>query len=207
MIIDMEDYDWWKNKLKIQLNNKGYARKKIRGKDRLMHRVYMEYKTGKPIPDNLVVHHKNGNRLDNRFRNLEITTQMVNSQTINTLKKPKYKPYLEVKNDNGKKTTQWRVKFRVMGKWHTANSIDYKVCIQKRNKIFEELGLPVPDDEENREPDFFQKNHKNLAEIICNAIDKMEKEKENENSGSNTENELTDEESKLSEDDQVSPIQ
>lgn len=145
MIIDLEDYDWWKNNLKIQINNKGYARKKINGKHKLMHRVYMEYKTGQPIPNGLIVHHKNGNRLDNRFRNLEITTYLVNNQNINTLRNARYKPYLRKEKRNNNTYNIWRVDFRIMGRRITCSNKLYDKCIEKRNYIFMFNGLPIPE--------------------------------------------------------------
>ena len=43
------------------------------------HRFVYECVTGKPIPEGLVVNHKNGNKSDNRFDNLEVVTLSENT--------------------------------------------------------------------------------------------------------------------------------
>jgi hypothetical protein len=50
----------------------GYVRVKVEDKWKLEHRHVMEQKIGRPLTRRETVHHKNGNRSDNRTRNLEL---------------------------------------------------------------------------------------------------------------------------------------
>lgn len=72
LIVDDEDRKWWLSKLKIQVDDYGYAMKWINYRIHRLHRDYYEYKTGQFIDENHVIHHKNNNYLDNRFCNLEL---------------------------------------------------------------------------------------------------------------------------------------
>ncbi len=44
------------------------------GKQRLVHRQVVEKRIGRPLKDSEVVHHRNGDRLDNRIDNLQVMT-------------------------------------------------------------------------------------------------------------------------------------
>lgn len=56
---------------------------KIAGRKKLAHRVIMERHIGRPLLSSELVHHKNGDKRDNRIDNLEILTAKEHSQHHN----------------------------------------------------------------------------------------------------------------------------
>lgn len=56
-----------------------YAQMKVDGKKRLAHRVIMERHLGRPLTRAEVVHHRNGDRFDNRIENLEVLSHKEHS--------------------------------------------------------------------------------------------------------------------------------
>jgi len=54
---------------------KGYRMAKVNGQWRMVHRLVMEYYLGRPLDTDEVVHHIDGNTLNNAFDNLIITSR------------------------------------------------------------------------------------------------------------------------------------
>jgi hypothetical protein len=54
------------------LDNQGYRRHRINGKNVFEHRLVMEQVLARKLLRSETVHHKNGDRLDNRPENLEV---------------------------------------------------------------------------------------------------------------------------------------
>jgi len=83
-IIDEEDYErvktykWTKNTNGYAISYTGTGHQKSKGNPVFIHRILMNLPSSKE--DKRVVDHKNGNKLDNRKENLEIVSQMINSQ-------------------------------------------------------------------------------------------------------------------------------
>lgn len=60
-----------------------YKKKKINGRWFSVHRLVMEAHLGRPLAPSEIVHHKNGNRFDNRIENLEVMAHQSHSEHHN----------------------------------------------------------------------------------------------------------------------------
>ena len=60
-----------------------YRSIKVNGKTKLLHRYLMECWLGRELTADEVVHHKNGDRLDNRIENLEVMTHQAHANHHN----------------------------------------------------------------------------------------------------------------------------
>jgi len=79
ILFDVDDFDLV-NKTTANINVYGYAQGYLNGKMQIIHRVIMN------APKGLQVDHINGNRLDNRKKNLRLATSQMNNHN-NTIAK------------------------------------------------------------------------------------------------------------------------
>jgi len=68
-----------------------YISKMINGKVRTVHRYLIEQKIGRPLRNDEIIHHINGDSRDNRLENLEITNYKKHSNHHNRLKRETFK--------------------------------------------------------------------------------------------------------------------
>lgn len=83
-LVDDEDYDWL-NQYKWQLTDTGYAKMALKSKTKRMHRFIMKE------PEDLLIDHIDGNKLNNQKSNLRVVNKSQNAMNsknqINTASK------------------------------------------------------------------------------------------------------------------------
>lgn len=72
--IKVKNKAWFKKKDKIKPTKKGYLRRRINGKMTRLHRHIMEQHLGRKLSSEEIVHHKDGNKLNNNISNLVVMT-------------------------------------------------------------------------------------------------------------------------------------
>ena len=70
------DKDYMQQK-KCHLSDKGYLFRMVEGKRIYLHRFIVECYLGRKLKDNEIVHHIDGNILNNDIENLEVITQSI----------------------------------------------------------------------------------------------------------------------------------
>lgn len=71
---------WFKKKDVTKLDRKGYVRRRFNGKMQREHRYVMEQYLMRPLLPTEIVHHKNGDKTDNRIENLELLTKQAHDK-------------------------------------------------------------------------------------------------------------------------------
>ncbi len=70
---------FFKNQGKTYIDEDGYLR--FKDSDKLVHRWVVEKELGHPLPKGSIVHHINGDKLDNRIENLKVFASQENHES------------------------------------------------------------------------------------------------------------------------------
>ncbi len=79
------DYDYVNPKLGKGSIRNGYRKFTVNGKRDFEHRIVWVKRFG-PIPNGFDIHHKNGNRLDNRIKNLQLMSEKAHAKLHHSLR-------------------------------------------------------------------------------------------------------------------------
>ena len=130
---DLEDYDKIKDRA-WHINNQGYvaSRKGHKGKNTLLHRLIMDIEDIQNM--NIVVDHKNHNKVDNRKSNIRICTALQNGQN----KKPRNRElytgiYKYEYNGKYRHTIKYKAEIQVNGILYRLGKFDnYEDAVKAR---------------------------------------------------------------------------
>lgn len=158
VIVDDDDYEKY-NHLRWHLSDTGYAVRRVNGETTRLHRLIME------CPEDLVVDHLNGDRLDCRKNNMRVCSQKENSKNRHCTKgycydKSKMKWMVRYKNKfwgrysteeeaknayqlakSGQEYKKTRRKYYMLPKHISKQFGKYVVFVQKDGKRFRKTGI------------------------------------------------------------------
>lgn len=118
-LVDKDDFDTVSSfKGTWHLDNRGYIRRTINNKEELMHRVIMN------PPDNRVVDHINGNKLNNRKSNLRIIKKSENQQNVTSSKRIAETGFRGVSLEKRWARTRYRARIAIHGKEYSLGYYD-----------------------------------------------------------------------------------
>lgn len=125
----------------IYTNGKGrYKRKIVNGKNKLFHRFVWEFYNG-PIPKGYIIHHKNGNKLDNRLENLICISSKEHNLLHAKDRKIWNKGLTSITSEKWKRTQEKAIKTRHANLYEKCKIIKKMRETMSAKEIGEKMGL------------------------------------------------------------------